>query len=212
VGKYPFAEVETNYSLQIDGRTITIEWLKPTELYEPRGGSYINRAKGGDMDHSSKLRTVLVIGIAAVVVGCATSSSMYLANNGGIIRCSSSGAGLFGMAAQASSHNKCAQDVQSLGALPLEEAGVIGILFSSADASILRIIPGSPADRIGMKPGDRILEVDERPVLTGRDAQILMFGRLGTPVNIRYKAADGEKLVTLTRASARYLLTTNGTN
>ncbi|NPB05214.1 MAG: Do family serine endopeptidase [Aquificae bacterium] len=62
---------------------------------------------------------------------------------------------------------------------------------------VLKVVPGSPADRAGLKPGDIILEVNGKPV---RDATQLQFEVMKTPpgTELKLTVLRGEKKLELT--------------
>ena len=94
----------------------------------------------------------------------------------------------------------------------------IGIVITLDEEGLIRIvspIDGTPAARAGLKPNDRILQID-KDVMAGRpigDAVTLMRGPVGDPVDITVRRGSAEPFVlTLRRArievpvvSSRYL-------
>ena len=82
-----------------------------------------------------------------------------------------------------------------------------GIDFArQGDRVILtQIRPGTPAEQAGLRPGDRLVAIDGRPVdglgHTGRS--YLVAGKPGNPVVLLVQTGDAEpRPVTLVRASA----------
>lgn len=74
-----------------------------------------------------------------------------------------------------------------LGAGPGARAGGIGVLLSATDGGkIVSVIPGSPADQAGVRAGDLITSVDERPTagLSLADLVAALRGESGTAVRI----------------------------
>ncbi len=59
----------------------------------------------------------------------------------------------------------------------------IGIQFNVPNdtAIVIEVIPGGPAERVGMQPGDRILQVDETPIAGVRFPQDSMVRRMKGP-------------------------------
>lgn len=94
----------------------------------------------------------------------------------------------------------------TLGQLPAEQAfvqvwpalaGEIGMIAKAEDAglTISEVYPGSPADRAGMKPGQRILDVaGDRPANFEDFYRLLVLAGLleNDPVTVRVAPADGD--------------------
>lgn len=74
--------------------------------------------------------------------------------------------------------------------------------------------PGGPAERAGIRPGDRLVGVDDTPLRTipreSRQARAaeLVRGPAGTSVRLRVERDDGEHELTAERADVRELATT----
>lgn len=63
------------------------------------------------------------------------------------------------------------------------------------------ILPGSPADKAGLKEGDALAKIDGRPV-AGMDTEAavdLMRGPAGSPVRLTLRRGESERDVSLTR-------------
>ena len=82
----------------------------------------------------------------------------------------------------------------------------IGIVITLDDDGLIRIvspIDGTPAARAGLKPNDRILQIDQE-VMAGRpigDAVTLMRGPVGDPVDITVRRGSADPFIlTLRRA------------
>jgi S1-C subfamily serine protease len=55
-----------------------------------------------------------------------------------------------------------------------------------AGIGVAEVVPGSPADRCGVRSGDVIVEVDGRPVRDAGDLQRLMLSEaIGRPTSLR---------------------------
>ena len=70
--------------------------------------------------------------------------------------------------------------------------GGIGVEVEFSDGEIVVIAPveGSPADRVGILPGDRIVALDGRPLAGVKPAEIvrLMRGKIGTKLRLTVRA------------------------
>lgn len=80
------------------------------------------------------------------------------------------------------------EDYARLSALERGELAVTGIRFEHADGipTVLACATGSPADKAGIQPGDRILRVDGVPVagLTVRSIALRLAGEKGSRVKV----------------------------
>jgi len=93
--------------------------------------------------------------------------------------------------------------------LPSRRTGGVGIAFAFVDDGVVvrRVVPGTPAARAGLHPGDVIVQVDGTPTtdLSSRDFQEAMTGPEGTDVHfvVRYHDENGREVeapVVATRA------------
>lgn len=140
---------------------------------------------------------------ALLLAGCATPSTVFVTPLGTTIRCEAHGAGYVGAPMAQKIHDKCVSDVQVSGALPISEAGGIGVLPSAEEkvVKVLRVSRNSPAEKAGMKGGVLILAVDGQTVKNWTDARRLLFGRIGTDVTVTFSDGASETTVTMTRSS-----------
>lgn len=145
----------------------------------------------------------IFIALLAVLAGCVTPSTVLIGPDGKGIRCASYGYGYVGATMAQGIHDSCIRDAKAAGALPLEEAGGIGIMLTTEASSmrIIRVTQGSPAERAGIKAGDSIVAIDGQPVTNDTDARRLSFGRVNTPVNVTYRSGGAVTTVALMRAS-----------
>ncbi len=142
-----------------------------------------------------QLLYALLSTLAASTSGCATYSQMFVNANGQVMQCAMTGAGLLGIAAAQSGTAECSKNMRAAGYLEIERAGVVGVYLTETrdTLSILKVVPGSPADSVGIRAGDRLLGVDGQKVSRQPDATILMFGEAGSTVEVVVER-DGAEL------------------
>jgi S1-C subfamily serine protease len=146
-----------------------------------------------------------------LIAGCATYSQMFINSNGEIRRCSATGQGLVGMATASNAVSGCVEDMKALGFIEIEQAGIIGVQFSqSQDTSlkIIRVIKSSPADFAGIKAGDRVVNVAGQDVTSSKDARALLFGSVGTYVEVVIERNSQRIPLKLLRGSYKSLVST----
>jgi S1-C subfamily serine protease len=147
--------------------------------------------------------TILVTAaLSLTLTSCASHSTTYVNLDGNVGTCATSGVGIIGATTAADLHERCTATAAARGLVPREQAGSIGIVASEEPAPlrIANVIPGSPADRAGIKPGDVIVAVDDKSVSNWSDARRLMFGLVNTPVALLYRSAGVDKTVQLVRS------------
>jgi carboxyl-terminal processing protease len=91
------------------------------------------------------------------------------------------------------------------------EFGGIGIIIDNtkeADDESLRVIdtlPGEPADKVGIKPDDKIVQIGDEAVkgMTVEEASAKLRGKEGTPIHIKVMRADTMRLIPFTIVRAR---------
>ena len=155
---------------------------------------------------------IACVTVLAVLAGCTTPSAIFVTSDGRVMRCSASGWGLAGTAVATNIQEGCVNDMKTVGALRIGEAGSVGLTMAS-DPSVLRIlkvVEGSPAARAGLKAGDLVTAVDGVTVKNSADMRSLMFGRVNTPVRITFVSNEIEKTVTLIRASIASVMPSAG--
>ncbi len=70
--------------------------------------------------------------------------------------------------------------------------------LQSADPIVGEIMPNTPAQEAGLKPGDRVLKINEDSVGSFNDIPYLIATNLGTPVHILINRDGVESTITLT--------------
>lgn len=119
-------------------------------------------------------------------------------------RCSSHGWGYIGAPVAEMSLSRCKEDAEKLGYLPMEAAGIIGIVMQEGAVErgvvVGRTLDGSPAAAAGIKPGDIVVSVDGKKPASFGDALQLMFGKKSTSVTLVIRNEGGDREVTIIRA------------
>jgi regulator of sigma E protease len=86
-------------------------------------------------------------------------------------------------------------DIEGLEGDPVAR---IGLKLYRPDAVIGRTLPGSVAEKNGLQRGDRILEVEGRPIATWDEFVLAIRGHPGASMRLRVAGRSGEAEVTLT--------------
>jgi len=135
--------------------------------------------------------------------GCASYSAMFVNANGQVERCAATGGGGLGIAMAADAVNDCVKNMHAAGFLELERAGTIGVTLAEGEAGkhprVLKVFPGSPAERVGIKPGDLFAKVDGQDVWHQSEASVLLFGEAETTVAVTVTAAGQDKTLIVRR-------------
>jgi C-terminal processing protease CtpA/Prc len=139
----------------------------------------------------------LVVGLVVIALsGCASAPPRVLIDaNGNTRSCALMGYGLVGASMAQAGNTNCVTDAKSLGFLPMEETGAVGIVLDDQDKVAARVnvvVRSSPADVAGIKVGDVIVEANGQPVPTKQAAQYQLFGRVNEPLDLRVRRADKE--------------------
>ena len=120
----------------------------------------------------------LAVLVGVLASGCATPSTLLMNQQGQVIRCASSGWGYVGAPMAQLSHDRCVSDYKKLGYLELPDVR-LGFVPEYLDTSIVvkSIVPGSPAQRVGLQAGDRIKTMDGTIVQTHRDLSTVLSAK-----------------------------------
>ena len=150
---------------------------------------------------------IIVVSAAIAVQGCVSHSQIMVNSQGQMYRCGSWGQGLGGVIAAEQIHKDCMTSMLAAGYLEIERAGVVGITFAESlpgdtITSILKVNDKSPAAAAGIKPGDKIYQVDDLKVRTMTDARSVLFGIAETPV--RLTIIRGDEILTYRIVRAAY--------
>lgn len=144
-------------------------------------------------------KTALAI-LAFALVGCISQSQVYINPDRQTIRCAASGAGITGMVASGISMSNCDTDYRNMGYIPIDESGVTGIWMAKPDGSleITKVMPGSPAAKADIKPGDMVVSVNGEKPRNAKEAVKLLFGKTGETVTVVLKGSPAPRTVDLT--------------
>lgn len=143
---------------------------------------------------------ILIPLVFLLLQSCAAYHQLMVAPTGEIVDCASAGYGLIGAVTATANRDQCVESLLSAGYLRIEDAGVIGIELREDDSLvILKVIPGSPAAKGGIKPGDKINKIDNVLITTKLDARKMLFGKAGTWVNVEVQRGKGYYSKTMMR-------------
>ena len=140
-----------------------------------------------------RTRYKLLLPAMTVLFGCATYSEVMVGPNGDVIHCSVTGQGVIGMATAHNAKGSCVKDMEAIGYLPLDEAGVVGITFETSTLRLVKVEFLGPAYAAGMRPGNTIVEVDHVKVSDQKTANTLLFGRPKTRVAVEWRTSQGSQ-------------------
>jgi S1-C subfamily serine protease len=131
------------------------------------------------------MKVLRILGIAAILAGCATPSTFLVNNDGQMIRCYATGWGYVGAPMAAVSHDQCVSDYRKVGYFELPDV-VLGVRFDAASPpQITSTDPGSPAAQVGILRGDLLQSVEGLPVKNYRDlANVLRQRKAGDRVSV----------------------------
>ncbi|MDD5628532.1 MAG: S41 family peptidase [Elusimicrobia bacterium] len=76
----------------------------------------------------------------------------------------------------------------------------IGVIFEESGSAVIdTVIPGGPAEKAGLKSGDKITAVDGKPAATAEERIKAIRGQKGTPVRISVERGGQPQDITVTR-------------
>lgn len=81
------------------------------------------------------------------------------------------------------------QVLRATDSVPEDRAGAIG-LVAGQEGVVLSVVDCSPAAQAGIRPEDRLLKIDGRPVASDLDL-LSLIGRPGTSVNLEVQQQKG---------------------
>jgi S1-C subfamily serine protease len=108
---------------------------------------------------------ILSLPVVALLLGCATPSTTLVNQDLQTVRCSAISRERSGTPSVLANRDRCVREFKSMGYAELPDV-VLGIkpLFAGPAASVQEVVTGSPADMVGIKPGDVIRSMDGSPV------------------------------------------------
>lgn len=88
---------------------------------------------------------------------------------------------------------------------PFGGVGLQVVPTVTGELVVLRVVPGSAADRQGLRPGDLVHQVDDFPLEGSEFGQVVaehLWGPVGSPVTLHYRrpGVAGERHADLVRA------------
>lgn len=178
-------------------------WCCDAWVQAPPRHSRMENLEMGAREKMVAKNILIAISASIVLAACTTPSTVLVTPEGKMVRCAAHGWGYIGAPLAQDIHDKCVGDVRYTGALPVEQAGSIGVMPSSEPSTVkvLKVAPGSPAELVGIKAGYIIVAVDGQPVGNWADARKMLFGRAGTQVKVTFSDGATEKTEALTRRS-----------
>jgi membrane-associated protease RseP (regulator of RpoE activity) len=155
-----------------------------------------------------KIVVLMLVMAGLLISGCATPSQVLVnPDTGQNVRCAHSawGWGLVGAVAISTayaSQSECIKSAKQMGYIEIEKFAVIGIRSHdrkdssnlSKEVIILAVKPGSPASKVGIKVGDKIIERDGTPIKCLGDYMSLPYPNVGDNIQLKVDR-NGEILI-----------------
>jgi C-terminal processing protease CtpA/Prc len=144
------------------------------------------------------MKKYIVLGIIFFLTGCVPKTQMMINASGTMMKCYSYDAGSLGIPMAFEIQNDCTESSRKAGYLELERAGVVGLTFNQDDPpTVIKVENNSPAQKEGIVPGDKVIAVNGQSVKKVIEVKALLFGPIGTQVEILTVREGIEKAYTL---------------
>ncbi len=142
-------------------------------------------------NRSHIIKLCLVICCSLLISSCSISATKYFINTKReLTACTSSyqawGLGVASAAiANSSNIESCTKQLKAMGFFSVSEIGDAGMnLSTSGTVSVVGVAENSDAELQGIKVGDQILRVSKQAIQTDNEAYNLLFGDIGTRVEV----------------------------
>lgn len=140
--------------------------------------------------------------LIVLISGCMSYSTIMVNADGQIEQVSERGRGVVNGAMAKNAFSNRIDELRNYGFQEIKEAGEAGIYFGNDESTIVtKFFPDSPAEKSGIKLGDKITAIDGIEVKNSKQAKKLLFGRLINPVRIVYENKGGSFTVSVARIS-----------
>jgi membrane-associated protease RseP (regulator of RpoE activity) len=80
------------------------------------------------------------------------------------------------------------------------EGGVVGVMNDAKTLAITSVVPGSPAERAGLRVGDKIVQIGDQTITSNEQAGTMLRGEPGTDVTVTVLRGSESIPVTVKRA------------
>lgn len=112
-----------------------------------------------------------------LLTACAAPSTLLVNSQGKVQRCAAYGAGWLGTPTAFKIHESCVDDMKKLGYMELPDVllGVIAKDWSASPLVVSQVNDRTPAQAVGLQPGDILKEMDGQPIATFNDLMTLLM-------------------------------------